>query len=381
MKILLVEDDRDTSELISATLSAHRYAVDVVEDGAAGLDMAAQWNYDLILLDVLLPTLDGIDVCRHLRAQACQTPVLILTRKDSTEDIVAGLDAGADDYLTKSSCDSSQLLARVRALLRRGSGVSASPVLSWGSLCLDPAAARVTYGQEAIALRPKEYALLELFLRYPRRIFNRSAIIDHLWAMQAPPVEGAVTNLIKDLRQRLKAAGVVPDLIETVYGLGYRLKKWPITEPETAKKNPTIAEPETARLATPISATQQAQDRALDHPGNARIQQITERFQGSLAQRIALLESTARSIQLGNLNLDQRQAAHTEAHKLAGGLGTFGFSKASEAAQAIEDLLAENLRQEALLMQQLPQLLETLKQELAQASTQVEKTEAYVAPK
>jgi DNA-binding response OmpR family regulator len=121
VKILLVEDDEHTCELVSATLEAHRYAVDVVTDGEAGLEMALQWPYDLMLLDVMLPRLNGIEVCRRLRSKSCQTPILILTTRGASEDVIAGLDAGADDYVVKS-CEPDQLMARVRALLRRGNG-------------------------------------------------------------------------------------------------------------------------------------------------------------------------------------------------------------------------------------------------------------------
>ena len=140
MKVLLVEDDQQTSELLSATLSAHRYAVDAIADGSEGLDLATHWSYDLILLDLLLPTLSGIEVCRRRPAQNCQTPILMLTTKASNEDVIARLDAGADDYVAKS-CDSSQLLARVCVLMRRISSASAAPLLTWESLRLNPVSA------------------------------------------------------------------------------------------------------------------------------------------------------------------------------------------------------------------------------------------------
>jgi DNA-binding response OmpR family regulator len=229
VKILLVEDDQHTCELMAATLEAHRYAVDVVTDGESGLEMALQWPYDLILLDVMLPRLNGIEVCRRLRAEACQTPILILTTRGASEDVIAGLDAGADDYVVKS-CEPDQLMARVRALLRRGGDTAANPILTWGDLCLDPSSAQVTFEDTAVSCRPKEYTLLELFLRNPQRLLSRSSIIDHLWAYDDAPVEGSVTTLVKDLRRRLKAAGVEPDPIETVYGLGYRLKPEPQAE-------------------------------------------------------------------------------------------------------------------------------------------------------
>jgi DNA-binding response OmpR family regulator/HPt (histidine-containing phosphotransfer) domain-containing protein len=364
MKILLIEDDQYTSELLSATLSAHHYAVDAIADGPAGLDLATQWSYDLILLDLLLPTLNGIDVCRRLRAHGCQTPILMLTVKDSNEDIIAGLDAGADDYVAKS-CDSSQLLARVRALLRRGSPASSSPVLTWGALCLSPASAQVTYNQQVIVLRPKEYSLLELFLRHPQRILSRSAIIDHLWSMEETPVEGSVTNLIKDLRQRLRSAGMATDMIETVYGLGYRLKAAPKADKAASERESVdiTREKQGIALAPTLEKNWGNDWDARERRGVTAIQQITKRFRGSLEQRIATLEATKRSLHAGSFSLQQRNAACKEAHNLAGGLGTFGYVKASEVAQAMERLL-EKTNQEARLANQFSQLLEELRQEL-----------------
>lgn len=342
MKVLIVEDDRNTSELLSNTLGANRYAVDVIADGLSGLEMASRWSYDLILLDVLLPRLNGVEVCRRLRAQGCQTPILMLTMKDSNEDVIAGLDAGADDYVAKS-CASSQLLARVRALLRRSGNVSLSPILTWGLLCLDPALAQVTYNQKVIALRPKEYNLLELFLRHPQRILSRSNIIDHLWSINETPVEGSVTNLIKDLRRRLKSAGMNHELIETVYGLGYRLKSAPTESDEIVEEESVQDKDERVRIA---------------------IQQAMERFRLSLEQRITILEVAERSLLAGDFNLQQQIAAQTEAHKLAGGLATFGCLRASEIAQEIENLLNKTI-EETQLTKQFSRLVEELKQELA----------------
>ncbi len=365
MKILFIEDDQPTSELISATLSAHRYAVDTIADGSVGLELATQWSYDLILLDVLIPTLNGIEVCRRLRAQGCQTPILMLTTKDTDEDVIAGLDAGADDYVAKS-CAPSQLLARVRALLRRGGNAASAPVLTWELLCLDPALAQVTYNHEPIALRPKEYSLLELFLRPPQRILSRSNIIDHLWSMEETPVEGSVTNLIKDLRQRLKSSGMVTDMIETVYGLGYRLKAAPIEDRKTlGRKDKETARDQGEIASHPVLAVDWDHGQAREQRGVMAIQQIAERFHVSLEQRFTVLETAERSLQAGNFSLKQRQAAQTEAHKLAGGLGTFGYVKASEVAQAIERLLENESSQKTRLADQLCQLLEELKHELA----------------
>jgi DNA-binding response OmpR family regulator/HPt (histidine-containing phosphotransfer) domain-containing protein len=372
MKILCIEDDQSTSELLSATLAAQCYAVDTIADGSAGLEMATRWNYDLILLDILLPSLNGIEICRRLRTQGCQTPILILTTKDTNEDIITGLDAGADDYVAKT-CASSQLLARVRALLRRSGSTSLPPVLKWGHLCFDPASAQVTYQQKAFSLRPKEYSLLELFLRHPQRIFSRSAIIDHLWAVEEVPVEGSVTNLIKDLRHRLKSVGMEEDLIETVYGLGYRLKAEPkiATESSMYKKSSTHKEvletknEYTSEVTALGTIWAEKWSRPNQQRGRQAIQQITNRFQQTLKQRVATLEAAERSLQAGNLSASLQKAAEKEAHQLAGGLGTFGWVKASETAKAIEQLLDQPVHT-GRLAAQLSALLQELKQELVQ---------------
>jgi DNA-binding response OmpR family regulator len=306
MKILTIEDDQYISNFLSATLSAHRYAVDAIEDGAAGLEMATQWSYDLILLDVLLPKLSGIEVCRRLRDQGCQTPILMLTVKDSNEDVVAGLDAGADDYVAKS-CNSSQLLARVRALLRRGGNALSPSVLTWGPLCLDPALVQVTYNQKVIHLRAKEYSLLELFLRHPRHILSRSAIIDHLWSIEGSPVEGSVTTLIKDLRQRLKSTCQITNLIETVYGLGYRLKA-PSTEDTRIpdRSDVKMAREKQEIASEPVLAVNSNDDWDVrEQRGRTAIHKVVERFRASLKQRIAVLEAAKRELQAGKFVSDQ----------------------------------------------------------------------------
>lgn len=363
MKILLVEDDPSTSELLSTVLSSHHYVVDAIADGTAALALATQWHYDLILLDILLPKLNGIEVCRRLRAQACPTPILMLTVKDSNEDVITGLDAGADDYVAKS-CDSSQLLARVRALLRRRGHIPSSPVLTWGLLRLDPISAQVSYRENPLVLRPKEYHLLELFLRHPQRIFSRSAIIDQLWSIDDPPIEGSITNLIKDLRQRLKSAGMEIDLIETVYGLGYRLRTAPVEPTQTASE-PTEKKETTRKKAFTTQAHEVKTIR--EQRGIAVIEKVTERFQVSLEKRIAVLETAERSLNTNPFPAEQQDELRKEAHKLAGGLGTFGYVKASKIAQDIEDLFDE-AKDQRTLANHFSQLLERLKQELKSSS-------------
>ncbi|WP_035984749.1 response regulator [Leptolyngbya sp. KIOST-1] len=351
MKILLLEDDPSTSEFLANTLTTHRYAVDTIADGALGLDLANRWPYDLLIVDWVLPGLDGLEVCRQLRSQGNCTPILMLTVKSASADIVAGLDAGADDYLAKT-CDAPQLLARVRALLRRRS--TTTPVLSWGDLCLDPALTQVTFRQQPIPCRPKEYELLELFLRHPQRLLTRSAIIDHLWPMADTPVEGSVTNLIKDLRQRLKAAGLSSSPIETVYGSGYRLKALPQDRAE-----PTVRDDSSPAQPTSVGF-------------NAVMQQAAQRFQASLAQRLQVLDAAVQALDGGVLDPQQRQLAIAEAHRLAGGLGLFGYAQASEVAEAIERLLRSAPAYQ--LGSELAQQLALLQRALLLSSTEEEAT-------
>jgi len=222
MRLLLIEDDERIADALVEDLTDQHYVVDAVYDGQAGWDYADATAYDLILLDVMLPVIDGIALCQQLRQAGHQTPILMLTARDRVCDRVIGLDAGADDYLVKPF-DLQELSARIRALLRRGE-VTTMPVLEWEQLRLDPSGMTVHYGDRPIDLSPKEYKLLEHFMRHPRQVFNRSQLLDQLWSLESMPEESTVKAHIRGLRQKLKAAGAPEGLIETVYGLGYRLQ-------------------------------------------------------------------------------------------------------------------------------------------------------------
>lgn len=217
-----MEDDEPIAIALVTTLKQQNHVIDVATDGLLGLELAEACDYDLLLLDVMLPKLDGISLCRKLRSSGYQMPILLLTAKDSTEDKVKGLDAGADDYLVKPF-DLPELTARIRALLRRGIA-PLPPVLEWGPLQLNPSTCDVTYNDQPVTLTPTEYRLLELFMRNSTRVYSRSAILDHLWSFDEPPSEDTIRAHIKGLRQKLKSSGAPADAIETVYGLGYRLK-------------------------------------------------------------------------------------------------------------------------------------------------------------
>ncbi len=223
MRILLVEDDVSLAETLTEALTDQLYVVDAIADGEVAWKQTQVLEYDLIVLDVMLPGLDGVSFCQRLRSHGHQMPVLMLTARDTTTDKVAGLDAGADDYVVKP-IDLPELFARVRALLRRGAAPS-PPILAWEKLQLDPSTYEVSYDGQLMHLTPKEYSLLELFLRNGRRVLSRSAIIEHVWSLKDPPEEETVKAHIKSLRHKLRTVGSPSDFIETVRSMGYRLKQ------------------------------------------------------------------------------------------------------------------------------------------------------------
>ncbi|BAZ13823.1 response regulator receiver modulated diguanylate cyclase [Calothrix sp. NIES-4071] len=239
MRILLVDDDEIFSELLKANLVEQNYVVDVAEDGIEGWDYIEASNYDLIVLDVMLPKLDGISFCRKLRAKGLDVPVLLLTARGVSDDKIVGLDAGADDYAVKS-ISLPELEARIRALLRRKT-MTASLVLTWGDLQLDPSLCEVKFGEILLNLTAKEYGLLELFMQSSQKIHSQTNILSKLWSLEdEPPGPETVRALIKRLRQKLKPVGA-SDLIETVYGMGYRL-------------NPAFQKPLPNKINIPIAS-------------------------------------------------------------------------------------------------------------------------------
>lgn len=221
MKILVVEDDDLVVETLQVLLSSYGYAVDVATDGDAGLQMANAFDYDLFLLDVVLPKGDGITLCQQLRQNGCQVPILLLTGQGEVRQKAIALNAGADDYVVKPF-DPEELVARVQALLRRG-GQTVQSVLQWGPLSLDPSSHKVVYGMHLLSISPKEYAILELFLRNPQKPLSAATILDHAWTSLESPGEEAVRVHIKELRRKLREVGAAKDFIETKYRLGYQL--------------------------------------------------------------------------------------------------------------------------------------------------------------
>lgn len=222
MRLLLVEDERKVASFIARALRENAYAVDVAETGEKGFAMASSAAYDAILLDVRLPGLSGIEVCKKLRAERIETPILMLTARSLVEQRVEGLDAGADDYLTKPFA-LDELQARVRALIRRGFNRTGAK-LHYADLELDRHRRRVTRGGRPISLTSKEFALLEfLLLRAPEPV-TRSEIVEHVWDCHFDSETNLVEVYINRLRQKLEPNGA-PRLIHTLRGVGYRLER------------------------------------------------------------------------------------------------------------------------------------------------------------
>ncbi|MGH9114232.1 MAG: response regulator transcription factor [Acidimicrobiales bacterium] len=224
MRLLVVEDELRMAALLKRGLEREGYAVDVAGDGIDGLWMGSENDYDAIVLDGMLPGKDGFEVCAELRARSRWAPVLILTARDGVTDRIRGLDAGADDYLTKPF-SFGELTARLRALVRRGA-VERPAVLAVGDLCLDPAAKTVTRAGEPVELTAKEMALLELLMRHPGQVLSRTRILEHVWDFAYDPNSNVVDQYIAYLRRKLDKPYGRAD-IETVRGAGYRLRGAP----------------------------------------------------------------------------------------------------------------------------------------------------------
>ena len=366
MKLLLVEDDRDTAAALATSLVAQLFTVDTASNGRSALELAEATEYDLIVLDVMLPDVDGISLCRKLRTHNQQKPILLLTAKDEPADRVAGFEAGADDYVTKPY-ELSELLARIRALLRRGNTVL-TEVLCWGRLQLDPNNCEVTCQGTPVRLTPKEYKLLELFLRHPRQIFDRRTLLDRVWSIDECPGEEAVTTQIRGLRRKLQLMGLSPNPIETLYGLGYRLL--PVPEERDRRRdgdteigNEGIGSRSQESLASLSSNAIDAEADAV-----AAIQQMWQEFQKRLQEQLTVLEEALAHLSTNTLTPDVRQHSHTVAHRLIGSLGAFSIPQAAEVARQIERALKNPT---APVQSELAAQLESLLQQLRQATHQL----------
>ena len=221
MRILVVEDERKISMYLKRGLEEQGYAVDAVFTGREALDWAEATSYDLIILDILLPEMDGLTVCRELRSRDNRTPILMLTARDTVDDRVNGLDAGADDYLVKPFAFK-ELLARLRAMSRRNTDLPKSTVLQLADLTMDTLTRRVKRGGKIIEVTSKEYSVLECLLREPERVLSRTQIAEHVWNYDVYNQSNVVDVYIRNLRRKVDD-GFEVKLIHTVRGAGYRL--------------------------------------------------------------------------------------------------------------------------------------------------------------
>ncbi|MBF4996549.1 response regulator transcription factor [Nocardia aobensis] len=228
MRILVVDDDRAVRESLRRSLTFNGYSVELAVDGVDALEKVSASRPDALVLDVMMPRLDGLEVCRRLRSTGDDLPILVLTARDSVSERVAGLDAGADDYLPKPFA-LEELLARLRALLRRTTAdpaTDSSETMRFADLSLDPVTREVSRGERAISLTRTEFSLLEMLMANPRRVLTRSRILEEVWGYDFPTSGNALEVYIGYLRRKTEAEGE-PRLIHTVRGVGYVLRETP----------------------------------------------------------------------------------------------------------------------------------------------------------
>jgi two-component system OmpR family response regulator len=314
MRILLVEDDENLAQALEGILKKHNYLVDVAADGKTGWEMSDLINYDLVILDVGLPKLDGISLCRRLRDKSSDLPIMLMTVRDSVTEKVTGLDSGADEYMVKP-LNLQEFLARIRVLARRFSEQSET-ILTFGSVRFNPQAREITCNGQTVPLSRKEYLLIELFLRHPHQVFSRSDIVDQLWSVDNLPTEDTVKSHIRRIRLKLKDLAA-EDLIETLYGHGYRI-------------NPAFLQATYAEIPVPDEQNQEIYQAT---------EQVWQQIRSKVLKQVDELDHAITGLVPDPSTSEMLLMAKRNAHQIAGTVGTFGFDAASYIARAIESLL------------------------------------------
>jgi DNA-binding response OmpR family regulator/HPt (histidine-containing phosphotransfer) domain-containing protein len=347
MRILIVEDDAAILDVLAQRLGEQNYAIDIASDGLKGWEYASTYEYDLLLLDVMLPQLDGMALCQKIRLAGQTLPILMLTAQDTTTAKIMGLDAGADDFVVKPF-DLEELVARIRALLRR-SRMNPLPILTWGDLWLNSSSQEVSYAGTVLNLTAKEYSLLEMMLRESHHVFSNDEILDSLWSFEEFPVDATVRSHMRRLRNKLSAVGAPPDLIATAHGRGYYLK--PL--------DPEIADPIATDTKDLPTSTTDRQTQYLE-----LLNQTWQTHRSTCLERIQTLRSTLELLQTNRLTPTAQTEAHRVAHTLVGTLGTFGIQQAMEMARAIEQELHPDIYPDASQASYLQSLLAELQQQI-----------------
>jgi diguanylate cyclase (GGDEF)-like protein len=421
MRILVVDDDDVVAQALALALGEQHYAVDLAADGEMGWNHATTCQYDVIVLDIMLPRLSGIQFCQKLRSSGNLTPILLLTAQNKGDLLIEGLDSGADDYVTKPF-NLMELLARIRALLRRGQS-ALPPKISWGELKLDPSLCEVAWQDRPMKLTPKEYNLMELLLRNPQRIYSSSALIDHLWSLDSPPSEDTIRSHVKGLRQKLKSAGVTEDPIETVYGVGYRLRKLsektvlPASVATASVTTSVATSVATASVATasvttpplpavPLPAVQVALNQAAlaqvnglngvetADPGESPIlrspspesiiadgmERLWKQSQGMITDRLTCIHQALAAAQRNQLDHTLAMNGEAAAHKLVGSLGMFGGDRGSVLAKEVESWFEQSRSKSPLSVTILEQILIQLRQEIDRLNQTPMATTLLMAP-
>ncbi|MGD1804820.1 response regulator [Dapis sp. BLCC M126] len=325
MRLLIVDDEEILIDILQRTLK--NYALDAVTDGEQGWIYGSTYPYDLIILDWSLPKLDGLSLCRRFRKHGYHMPILLLTVRNSSPEKIRALDAGVDDYLCKPF-DVEELAARIRALLRRSN--SRSPLLSWGDLELNPSNCQVIYQGHSILLTAKEYQLLELFMRHSQEVFGIEDILESLWPSVEYISEATVRSHLRNLRKKLKLAGLPEDPIETLRGRGYYLKPRPQNNKLGRNFLPLQPEDKADKQARHLAALSTAWNR----------------YRNKCHQQLAILEEALQAWKNGYLSPNKRKEARLSAHNLAGNLGIFGFDECSQLARELEELLQKTVQEE-----------------------------------
>ncbi|BAY64057.1 two-component response regulator [Calothrix brevissima NIES-22] len=339
MKILLVEDDDLLIKVLNRNLTTHNYVVDVVKDGEMGWTYGSTFEYDLIVLDIMLPKLDGISLCKRFRTNGYSFPILLLTAQDNITAKVQGLDAGADDYMVKPF-DPIELIARIRALLRRGSN-NPFPLLTWGDLLLNPSTCEVTYNGRPLNLTTMEYDLLELLLRDCQHVFSTEELLDRLWSSEEFPSEATVRSHIRRVRHKLVAAGAPHDFIATMHGRGYYLKAINTEESSTQLATNNIGN-YTDEESIALSPQKLSDGENYRPPSDYQQQYLAflndtwKSSKAKILDQIGVLLQTVRDLQANQLKTQQQAQAQQLAHKLAGTLGIFGLTKTIHIARQLE---------------------------------------------